>query len=73
VEALTHVSRRCDKGLEAKILHHAITCFKQSSASYTCRRGVFDDVPRTNRAGWCRPLKAMHAATSRAAKTPYYH
>jgi hypothetical protein len=73
VDALARLAARRDGELEAKVLHHAIMCFKESNDALACRRGVFEAVPRTTRAGWFRLLKTKHAASLWAAKTPYYY
>ncbi len=72
-EALARLGERRDDDLEAKALHHAILCFKQSSDGMACLRGVFDEVPEATRAGWFRLLKTRHAASPWAAKTRYYY
>jgi hypothetical protein len=72
-EALSGLARTPDEALEPKVLHHAILCFRESTAASACQRGVFDEIPRATRAAWFRRLKTKNAASPWAARTPYYY
>jgi hypothetical protein len=73
VRALEGLKDGRDGELEAKVLHHAILCFRQGSAGFSCLQGGGDAIPLATRKGWFQRLKKRYARSSWAQRTEYYY
>lgn len=74
LSALSRLEKKPDGDLEAKVLFHAIMCFKNGENSGRCQwTKNYADIGEPTRAAWFKRLKAKYPKSKWAKELKYYY